>query len=90
MKTKMMTLAMLTPLIMLMTSMASAQTNSSKPAAERITNGPVAKNTRGTTAEIAWSTDAPGSSIVKYGTKADSLHEKAEAPWGGKKEANGD
>jgi phosphodiesterase/alkaline phosphatase D-like protein len=61
-----------------------------KPQAERITNGPVAKDVQGTTAEIAWSTDAQGSSIVKYGTSPTSLNQTAEAPWGGTKEANGD
>ncbi len=58
--------------------------------AERITNGPVVKNTTGTTAEIAWSTDSPGSSIVKYGTNPSALNQTAEAPWGGTKEKNGD
>jgi hypothetical protein len=58
--------------------------------AERITNGPVVKKVTGTIAEIAWSTDAPGSSIVKYGTRPNSLDETAEAPWGGTKEPNGD
>ena len=57
---------------------------------ERITNGPVVKKASGTIAEIAWSTDAPGSSIVKYGTSASALNETAEAPWGGTKEPNGD
>jgi len=57
---------------------------------ERITNGPVVKKASGTIAEIAWSTDAPGSSIVKYGTSPSALNETAEAPWGGTKEPNGD
>jgi phosphodiesterase/alkaline phosphatase D-like protein len=70
----------------LMFGMAWAQ----KPQAERITNGPVAKDVQGTTAEIAWSTDAQGSSIVKYGTSPNSLNQTAEAPWGGTKEQNGD
>jgi len=60
------------------------------PKAERITNGPVVKETTDTVAEIAWSTDAQGSSIVKYGTNPNGLNEKAEAPWGGTKEPNGD
>ena len=61
-----------------------------KPKAERITNGPVVKETTDTIAEVAWSTDAQGSSIVKYGTRPNALNEKAEAPWGGTKEPNGD
>jgi Purple acid Phosphatase, N-terminal domain len=61
-----------------------------RPQPERITNGPVVKQTMDTVAEIAWSTDAPGSSIVKYGTSPNALSETAEAPWGGTKEPNGD
>jgi hypothetical protein len=57
---------------------------------ERITDGPVVKNITGTGAEIAWSTDAPGSSIVTYGTSPNDLSQTAEAPWGGTKEPNGD
>jgi hypothetical protein len=58
--------------------------------AERITNGPVVKSTTDTVAEIAWSSNAPGSSIVKYGTDPNALNQTAEAPWGGGKEPNGD
>jgi hypothetical protein len=61
-----------------------------KPQAERITNGPVVKKTTDSVAEIAWSTDAPGSSIVKFGTSPTALNQTAEAPWGGTKEPNGD
>jgi Purple acid Phosphatase, N-terminal domain len=61
-----------------------------KPQSERITNGPVVKKTTDTVAEISWSTDAPGSSIVKYGSSANSLNQTAEEPWGGAKESNGD
>ena len=72
-------------LLFLFTMAAWAQ---AKP--ERITNGPVVKQAKGTVAEIAWSTDAPGSSIVKYGTSPSALNQTAEAPWGGTKEKNGD
>ena len=61
-----------------------------KAKAERITNGPVVKKTTDTVAEISWSTDAQGSSIVKYGTTPTALNATAEAPWGGTKEQNGD
>ena len=61
-----------------------------KPKAERITNGPVVKETTKDSAEVSWSSDAPGSSIVKYGTSPNALNETAEQPWGGKKESNGD
>jgi hypothetical protein len=73
--------------LLLMAAAAWAQTNAP---VERITNGPVVKNTTGTGTEIAWSTDAPGSSIVNYGTSPDALNQIAEAPWGGTKEPNGD
>lgn len=81
------TLTSIAVLFALFTSLAWAQI---KPQAERITNGPVVKKTTDTVAEIAWSTDAQGSSIVKYGTSPNALNETAEAPWGGTKEANGD
>src|SRR5947209_15843412 len=57
---------------------------------ERITDGPRVKQTTQNSAEIAWSTDAPGSSIVHYGTDPNSLSQTAEEPWGGSKESNGD
>ena len=62
----------------------------SKPKAERITNGPVVKEETRNSVEISWSTDAPGSSVVKYGGSPNELRETAEEPWGGKREANGD
>jgi phosphodiesterase/alkaline phosphatase D-like protein len=62
----------------------------SKAKAERITNGPDLKETTNNSAELAWSTDAPGSSVVKYGTSPKALNQTAEEPWGGKRESNGD
>jgi Purple acid Phosphatase, N-terminal domain len=73
-------------LVILMSLAAWAQ---EKSKAERITNGPQVKETTKDSAEIAWSTDAPGSSIVKYGTNPSALNHKAEKPWGGSKESNG-
>jgi phosphodiesterase/alkaline phosphatase D-like protein len=61
----------------------------SKVPSGRITSGPVVKKTMDTVAEISWSTDAPGSSIVKYGTSPNALNETAEEPWGGTKDASG-
>lgn len=61
-----------------------------KHKAERITNGPVVKQATKDSAEISWSTDAPGSSVVKYGTNQNALDRTAEKPWGGTKESNGD
>lgn len=86
MKTRMLA-ALVAMVVLVFVIVASSQ---NKAQAERITNGPVVKKTSGTVAEIAWSTDAQGSSIVKYGTSPNALNEIAEAPWGGTKEANGD
>jgi hypothetical protein len=58
--------------------------------AERITDGPVVKKTTDTGAEISWSTDAAGSSIVRYGTSPNELNQRAEEPWGGTHEPNHD
>src|SRR5947209_12004482 len=82
------TVASLAGLLVLFTIGVSAAQKRGQ--AERITNGPVVKKTTDTVAEIAWSTDAPGSSIVKYGTNPNTLNQTAEAPWGGTKEQNGD
>jgi hypothetical protein len=74
-------------LLALLTLGAWAQTRAK---AERITNGPVVKRTTDVVAEIAWSTDEPGSSVVRYGTSPNSLNQTAEQPWGGTREPNGD
>ena|ERR1700740_3344684 len=58
--------------------------------AERITDGPLVKQVTQNSAEIAWSTDAAGSTIVHYGTDPGNLSQIAEQPWGGTKEPNGD
>jgi hypothetical protein len=81
-----MTISILATLI-LFGSVSWAQNKAER---ERITNGPVVKRATGTIAEIAWSTDAQGSSIVKYGTSPNTLNQTAEAPWGGTREPNGD
>lgn len=80
-------LAVLTTSLIVLSGTVWAQ---QKPQAERITDGPVVKDVKGTTAEVAWSTNEPGSSIVKYGTDPHKLNQTAEAPWGGGKEGNGD
>ena len=74
--------------LLILFTMASWGQNKSR--AERITNGPLVKETTRNSAEIAWSTDAPGSSVVKYGTSPQALTETAEKPWGGSRESNGD
>ena len=70
--------------------LAGAAWAQNKPKAERITNGPAIKETTNNSAAISWSTDAPGSSVVKYGTSPNALNETAEEPWGGRRESNGD
>ncbi len=57
--------------------------------AERITDGPRVKEVTDTVAKIAWSTTAAGSSIVRYGLKPNELNQRAEEPWGGGHESNG-
>ena len=79
-------LAICSALLMLLATATWAQT---KHPAERITSGPEVKKTTDNSAEISWSTDAPGSSIVKYGTSPRSMNETAEQPWGGTKDAQG-
>ncbi len=48
----------------------------------RITNGPVIEGVRETSATVAWSTNLPSSSIVKYGRDYQHLDQTAEQPWG--------
>jgi phosphodiesterase/alkaline phosphatase D-like protein len=48
----------------------------------RITNGPVVERVTDTNATVAWSTDRPASSVVKYGTDKNSLDQTAQVPWG--------
>jgi hypothetical protein len=84
---KKMTIVSLLSSFFLLSALSWAQ---SKPKGERITNGPVMKEATRNSAEVSWSTDAPGSSVVKYGTSPNALNETAEEPWGGKRESNGD
>jgi phosphodiesterase/alkaline phosphatase D-like protein len=52
-----------------------------RPAAERITNGPVVEGTGDTWAVVAWTTNTGGSSVVRYGTSPRNLNESAQAPY---------
>jgi phosphodiesterase/alkaline phosphatase D-like protein len=56
----------------------------SAPTAQQfqITHGPVVENLGPDSLVIAWTTNAPSSSTVMYGTDANSLNQRAEAPWG--------
>ncbi len=48
----------------------------------RITNGPVLERVADTNAVVAWSTNRPASSIVKYGTDPNNLSQTAQEAWG--------
>ncbi len=45
-------------------------------------HGPVIELLGDTSAVIAWTTNRPASSIVRYGTDPNNLDQQAEAPWG--------
>jgi phosphodiesterase/alkaline phosphatase D-like protein len=49
----------------------------------QITKGPVLEMVADTSAVIAWSTNVPGSTVLRYGTNPNNLSQTAEAPWGG-------
>lgn len=53
------------------------------PNAVQITNGPNVEYLTPNEAIVAWSTNVPSSSLVKYGTDMNSMNQTAEAPWGG-------
>lgn len=48
----------------------------------RITNGPVLERVGDNSAIVAWSTNLPSSSIVKYGTNRNNLGQTAQEAWG--------
>jgi phosphodiesterase/alkaline phosphatase D-like protein len=48
----------------------------------QITNGPVLEQVADTTATVAWSTNLPSSSVVKYGTDPNNLNQTAQEAWG--------
>lgn len=52
-----------------------------RPAAEKITNGPVVEGTGASWAVIAWTTDTGGSTVVRYGTDRNHLSQTAQAPY---------
>lgn len=69
-------------------STQAANSSSNAPSADsqdqfRITNGPLVEKITGTSAVVAWSTDRPASSVVKYGTDPNNLDQTAQQPWGG-------
>ncbi len=48
----------------------------------KITHGPVIEQLAPDSVVVAWTTSAPSSSIVMYGTDPNNLNQKAEASWG--------
>lgn len=48
----------------------------------RITDGPVFEYIDGTSAQIAWTTNSPSSTLVRYGNDPNDLRKTAQAPWG--------
>ena len=48
----------------------------------KLTDGPRIEHVGSRDAQIAWSTDLPSSSIVKFGTDPNRLSQTAEQPWG--------
>jgi phosphodiesterase/alkaline phosphatase D-like protein len=68
-------------------STKGANSSSNPPSADlqnqfRITNGPVVEKVSGTSAVVAWSTDRPASSVVKYGTDPNNLDQTSQESWG--------
>jgi phosphodiesterase/alkaline phosphatase D-like protein len=49
----------------------------------KITKGPVVEHAGNNTAVIAWSTNSPSATIVKFGTDEHDLNRTAQMPWGG-------
>ncbi len=66
-------------------ALAMAAYAQTKPRAERILDGPRVEGTGDTWAVIAWTTNAGGSSIVRYGTNQNALTQVAESPYSGAK-----
>ena len=48
----------------------------------KIVNGPAVEHAGDTNATVAWTTDRPSSSVVKYGTDPNNLSQTAQEPWG--------
>lgn len=49
----------------------------------RITKGPIIEYASADKAVIAWSTNVPSSTVLRYGTDPNKLNETAQAPYGG-------
>jgi len=60
-----------------------------KPAAVKITNGPVVEGVGDTWAVIAWTTNTGGSTVVRYGTDQNNLSQTAQAPYADNEKTQG-
>lgn len=60
-----------------------AQNASGSATPVKIVNGPNVEQTTDTTAVVAWTTDAPSSAVLKYGTDKNNLNQTAQSEWGG-------
>jgi phosphodiesterase/alkaline phosphatase D-like protein len=66
----------------LKSSSFSTMTEAAAKQSFQISDGPFVEALSPTGVTIAWSTNRPASSIVRYGTDPNNLTQKAEAPWG--------
>jgi phosphodiesterase/alkaline phosphatase D-like protein len=57
------------------------QANFASSGKVNLTNGPVIEYLANNQAVISWSTSAPSSSVVKYGTDPNALNQTAQGPW---------
>ena len=76
-----------------LTTEAAAQQNNNRATANnnsaiQISDGPRIEFVGDTTAVIAWTTNVPSSSVVRYGTDRNNLSETAQQEWGGMQNAN--
>jgi phosphodiesterase/alkaline phosphatase D-like protein len=62
-------------------SATAAPKRATKAQAVKITNGPRVEGTGPTWAVIAWTTNTGGSSVIHYGTNANSLSQTAKAAY---------
>jgi phosphodiesterase/alkaline phosphatase D-like protein len=67
---------------------ANPNVSATNNAAVQITDGPRIEFVGDTTAVIAWSTNVPTSSVVRYGTDRNNLTQTAQQDWGGTQNAN--
>lgn len=58
-------------------------TAANNPNTVQIVDGPNIEYLTNNEAIVAWSTNVPASSVVKYGQSQNALNQTAEAPWGG-------